>query len=372
MQKGIVAKVFIHTADVHLGYKQYKSVVREQDFFDTFLQFAERAEELKPDFTIIAGDLFDSRVIGPRVYSRASEILGVFTHPVICIEGNHDRQLSQEFTWMNLLAKEGKIILLSPDFKNNLFEEYDGERGYYVRIGDQVIKGMRYMGSMTKRCVSRLPLDEGDILILHTGVDKYSFVTTADLLSLKAKYIALGHYHDPFDVGKIHNPGSLETNSFAETHEKGFIVYDGKVKREPIKTRPFIREEVDVTGMGLEELKSALTINHPGAVVEVIATGVLGVSRNDFSFDVKGEALVYRVRDETVRPSQVVINAKGTRKEIEREVFHELNDELADFAIGLIEFLKSKPSTDKVIERFMEFNRGIHSDDAQQQASSLD
>ncbi|MEM3626953.1 MAG: DNA repair exonuclease [Candidatus Bathyarchaeia archaeon] len=49
---------FIHTADLHLGYSQYGLEVRREDFDRAFRELVDKTIELKPDFMIIAGDLF--------------------------------------------------------------------------------------------------------------------------------------------------------------------------------------------------------------------------------------------------------------------------------------------------------------------------
>ncbi len=49
---------FVHVADLHLGYAQYNLDVRRQDFDNTFKEVVDKTLELKPDFMIVAGDLF--------------------------------------------------------------------------------------------------------------------------------------------------------------------------------------------------------------------------------------------------------------------------------------------------------------------------
>ena len=49
---------FVHAADLHLGYAQYGLEVRRQDFDDAFSELVDKTIALKPDFMIIAGDLF--------------------------------------------------------------------------------------------------------------------------------------------------------------------------------------------------------------------------------------------------------------------------------------------------------------------------
>ncbi|UCC27349.1 MAG: DNA repair exonuclease, partial [Candidatus Bathyarchaeota archaeon] len=49
---------FVHVSDVHLGYSQYNSDVRRQDFSNVFKEIVDKTLKLKPDFMIVAGDLF--------------------------------------------------------------------------------------------------------------------------------------------------------------------------------------------------------------------------------------------------------------------------------------------------------------------------
>ena len=49
---------FVHAADLHLGYAQYGLEVRRQDFDEAFTELVDKTIALKPDFMIIAEDLF--------------------------------------------------------------------------------------------------------------------------------------------------------------------------------------------------------------------------------------------------------------------------------------------------------------------------
>ncbi|MCO5383725.1 MAG: metallophosphoesterase [Methanosarcina barkeri] len=51
----------LHTADTHLGYRQYHSEVRRKDFFAAFEVVVNDAIEMQIDAVVHAGDLFDSR-----------------------------------------------------------------------------------------------------------------------------------------------------------------------------------------------------------------------------------------------------------------------------------------------------------------------
>ena len=51
----------LHTADTHLGYRQYHSEARRKDFFAAFELVVNDAVEMQVDAVVHAGDLFDSR-----------------------------------------------------------------------------------------------------------------------------------------------------------------------------------------------------------------------------------------------------------------------------------------------------------------------
>jgi len=58
MVSGLKPFSFLHVADLHLGYSQYGLEVRREDFDRAFHELIDKTFELKPDFMIIAGDLF--------------------------------------------------------------------------------------------------------------------------------------------------------------------------------------------------------------------------------------------------------------------------------------------------------------------------
>src|SRR4030066_2125601 len=90
---GLRAFSFVHAADLHLGYSQYGLETRRQDFDNTFRELVEKTIALKPDFMIIAGDLFHqarpSNVTlenAIRNFRRLRDA-GI---PVLTVDGSHD------------------------------------------------------------------------------------------------------------------------------------------------------------------------------------------------------------------------------------------------------------------------------------------
>ena len=98
----------IHTADTHLGYKQYHSEVRRKDFFDAFEVVINDAVEMQIDAVVHAGDLFDSR--NPTLEDLLETInvlsrLKAACIPFFGIVGNHESK--QNTQWLDLLQEMG-------------------------------------------------------------------------------------------------------------------------------------------------------------------------------------------------------------------------------------------------------------------------
>lgn len=86
---------FIHTSDWHLGMQAHflpdEARARfAQDRFDAVRRIAQLAVQRSCQFVVVAGDVFDSNHVDPRVVERAIDALGTFTVPVFLLPGNHD------------------------------------------------------------------------------------------------------------------------------------------------------------------------------------------------------------------------------------------------------------------------------------------
>ncbi|MDE0200305.1 MAG: DNA repair exonuclease, partial [Caldilineaceae bacterium] len=84
---------FLHMADCHLGYRQYNSRERQNDFTRAYLEIVGIAIEKKVDFVLLAGDLFERRAIDPITLSHAItglERLKGAGIPCLAVEGNHE------------------------------------------------------------------------------------------------------------------------------------------------------------------------------------------------------------------------------------------------------------------------------------------
>ena len=84
---------FVHTSDLHLGYSQYGLEARRQDFDNAFAEIVEKTLQLKPDFMIVAGDLFhEARPSNVTLENaiRNFKRLRDAEIPILTVDGSHD------------------------------------------------------------------------------------------------------------------------------------------------------------------------------------------------------------------------------------------------------------------------------------------
>jgi len=377
---------FLHFADVHLGYQQYGSRERFDDFSRVYLHIVDQAIAQRVDFCLLAGDLFEKRTVDPLAMRVAIEGLRMLQEagiPVIAVEGNHEKaHYRDQYSWVDFLDALGYLHLLNPRFEDGhaILQPHGDEGGAYVDLplrhlrqgkpGGIRIYGLKYYGASTGK-VFRLFADalaELDcsnvnfaIVIAHAGLEgqlpRYSgTLTYNDLAPLyeRVDYLALGHIHKPYEVENwIYNPGSPETWNIEEVAwpERGYYVVeiepgsDPGHKAELIATprRPFhrLRLPVDV----LEEpnavydavrtllrRKDREIARDPAPVVELTLTGVLAFNRFDLDLDyVEGivqdaiSPLLVRVRNMTTPAEfEVTVDVEASRPELERSIVREL------------------------------------------------
>ena len=249
---------FLHVADVHLGFDRYNSRVRTQDFFHTLWDVFERyAIQTKVDFVVIAGDLFEHRMIQPAILNQAQLCLQKLQSadiPVIAIEGNHDNcPYGTKTSWLRYLSDWGLLKLLEPGQNETMYTPWDEEtkRGGYIDLDCGVrVLGSSWYGAAAPKAIEQIATAMADlpagptstVLLFHHGLEgqiaRYSgALLYRDLLPLKkagVDYLGLGHIHKYYTVENwVFNPGSLEANNIEEsTFERGALlveINDGQV-----------------------------------------------------------------------------------------------------------------------------------------------
>ena len=298
---------FLHLADIHLGFDRYNSPERTKDFFFALADALQKyaiAEAV--DFVIIAGDLFEHRVIQPAVLNQAQicfQQLQAANIPVLAIEGNHDNTpYGTSTSWLKYLSQWGLIRLLEPGnlaAGEPLYSPWDEtqNRGGYIDLSCGVrVLGSAWYGAAAVQAIAQIadaiptlpPGPETTVLMFHHGLEgqiaRYSgALRYSELLPLKeagVNYLALGHIHKNYSEGGwVFNPGSIEANNveegsfrrgvyLVETTEQGI---EATLKQD-YQQRQIVRLAVKVKG---EESQDEVIAMAQAQVADAIQNGQL-------------------------------------------------------------------------------------------------
>lgn len=368
---------FMHVADIHLGYQQYGSKERFNDFSQAFLYIVEQAIKQQVDFLLVAGDLFEKRTVDPlamRVAVEGLRMLHEANIPVVAVEGNHEKaHYRDQYSWVDFLDGLGYLHLLNPRFEDGraILEAHCAEGGAYVDLpGGIRVYGLKYYGASTGKVFDLFAqafaeMDHSNvqftILLAHAGLEgqlpRYSGTLTYDDLAPlygQIDYVALGHIHKSYMVDDwIYNPGSLETWSIEEVDwpERGYYLVEAQPGRDQghqaqlvvTPRRPFYRFRLEVDTLTepnavydqvrqlLKREGSSVTCE-PAPVVELTLGGMLLFDRMDLNLDyVKGlveeawSPLLARVQNKTTPAEfEVAVDVEASRPDLERAVIREL------------------------------------------------
>ncbi len=304
---------FVHAADLHLGYSQYGLDARRKDFDRAFQELVDKTVELKPDFMIIAGDLFHhahpSNVTlenAIRNFSRLRKA-GI---PVLTVDGSHDSAPN---------AVTG-TILYPLDSAGLIYHLPRHEGACWRKEGCCYVYGVPNF--RTRRKTEELlpafmeqnkPTPDPtlfSIFVLHMALDISSLTppymeaeAPPELIPEGFNYYAAGHVHKPyrdkFKTGMLVYSGSTETVSYNEAkNDKGFyyVEVDEKGTASPQfmrleSSRKFVVLEQDFTGVTpskITELAVQLVkgADEEGAIIVPVLRGVLPAEASRAEVDV--------------------------------------------------------------------------------------
>ena len=371
---------FLHLADIHLGFDRYNSPERTKDFFFALSDAIQRhAIAAQVDFVVIAGDLFEHRVIQPAILNQAQlcfQQLQAANIPILAIEGNHDNTpYGTSTSWLKYLSQWGLLQLLEPGnlaAGEPLYSSWDeaNRKGGYIDLacGVRVI-GSAWYGAAAVRAIGQIaeaiaalpPGPHTTVLLFHHGLEgqiaRYSgALRYSELLPLKeagVDYLALGHIHKNYSAGGwVFNPGSLEANN---VEEGGFTrgVYLVEVDaegihaelREDYRQRPIVRlviktqgsdSEADVVTRAKQAVEDAIATGHlvpeQHPIVELRIEGQIGFGRLELDtkqlqkdLQALSQALIFLLKYE-VEEKEVTepISSEASRDLIERSAFKDL------------------------------------------------
>lgn len=238
---------FVHVADLHLGYAQYNLDVRRQDFGNAFKEVVDKTLELKPDFMIVAGDLFHharpSNVTLETAITNFRRLreAGV---AVLAVDGGHDAAPNVVTgTILNPLDSAGLIYYL-PRHEGACWRN----ESCYVYGVPNFRTRRRTDEQLPPFLEQKKPSPDPslfNIFVFHMALD-LPYVTppymeaeaSPELIPEGFNYFAGGHVHKPsngkFKDGLLVYSGCTETVSYEDAEiEKGFYHVEVNEKGVP-------------------------------------------------------------------------------------------------------------------------------------------
>jgi len=304
---------FVHVADIHLGYEQYNLAARREDFDRTFGEVVEKTIAIKPDFMIIAGDLFhQARPSNATLEVAIKNFKKLSTEgiPVLAVDGSHDASPNMiTGTILNPLDSAGLIYYL-PRHEGACWENGNcyvyGVPNYRSRYRTEIQLPKFY--DMNK---PKPRPDAFNIFVFHMALDLPEIMkgrplqyaeASSDYVPTGFDYYAGGHIHTPwqfpFKKSRLVYSGSTETVTYEDaTVEKGFyhVVVQQKdeveITRCRLETpRRFKIIEKDYTGLTPQKITALAAeivkeVDEPETVIVPVLKGTLPVESSRRQID---------------------------------------------------------------------------------------
>ncbi len=333
----------LHTADTHLGYKQYHNEVRRKDFFEAFEIVIKDAIDMQVDAVVHAGDLFDSR--NPTLEDLLETInilsrLKAAGIPFFGIVGNHESK--QNTQWLDLLQEMRLAARL-------------GKKPRLVGDGDVAVYGI---DSVPR---SKIPLFDYSgfeapdasrlescrvMLVMHQIVQPFPYAEwdckeVLEKFPFKVDAVLLGDYHkyEKFKEGDtwVTYSGSTERNSTSEEEPRSYNIItisdEGlEISKRTIPTRHFLSIPVVLNGEDkpYEQIFSAVNEHLEELPESVVFLEISGDAGPVISFSeieeylLKKGALVPSVKDRRSKESFTEEALKVTFSDPDHAVANEI------------------------------------------------
>ncbi|MCW1293357.1 MAG: exonuclease SbcCD subunit D [Candidatus Parvarchaeota archaeon] len=269
---------FIHLGDTHIG-KVYKDETRNDDIKLAFSYFVNKAIEIKPDFIVHSGDLFNEGF--PRIEDLifvTDQLMKIKNAGIklFAIPGSHDVGYGEENSIIDIFDKsdlltnlnstkylkieDNEIILKGEKYKNAFIAGIKGKR---TRAQEDLFKKLKV--EMQDAWIK--------IFLFHHTIselgEEFKDIDINDLPK-GFDYYAAGHWHGhkdgiKYEKGIINYPGSLEYCDAFEIenyNERGFYLID--YDEEGIKNIEYINiptKQKEIIYLNVENLKASEIFN---------------------------------------------------------------------------------------------------------------
>ena len=264
---------FLHIADLHLGKSLYGvSMIDNQDQVFWVDRFLEKAEELRPDAVLIAGDIYDrSSPSGEAVmlFNRMLTELERMEIPVMMAAGNHDSGKRISFA-KTILAKQRIYIagVVEREIVHVTVPERDGSGEVtfwllpylFPAVAAQVLadESVGDYETAVRQILAQQKIDfsKRNVLLAHQNVTangkeaprggSESMVGGVGQVDYRVfdgfDYVALGHIHASYHVGRkeVRYAGSPLCYHFDETKQpkKGALLVEIGEKGSSVEITP--------------------------------------------------------------------------------------------------------------------------------------
>jgi DNA repair protein SbcD/Mre11 len=337
---------FVHAADLHLGYAQYGLEVRRQDFDNVFSEIVDKTVALKPDFMIIAGDLFHQ----PRPSNitlensvRSFKRLRDAGIPVLTVDGSHDSAPNSITSTILYPLDSAGLIHHLPRHEGACWRKEDCCYVYGIPNFRTRHKTEEVLPQFMMQNVPTPDPSLANIFVMHGAVDlpsvKPPYIEaelSPALLPEGFDYYAAGHVHERylanFKGGVLAYSGCTETVSYDEAkNKKGFyhvqVNEKGDFKPEIIELdspRKFVLLEKDFSGVNAHKITEQAAqlvkdADEEGAIIIPVLKGVLPVEASRTEIDV-GHIRAAAEKALLVHPI-VLLKESGVSEEIVRSIF---------------------------------------------------
>ncbi len=304
---------FVHTADLHLGYAQYGLEARRQDFDNVFKEIVDRTIELKPDFMIIAGDLFhQARPSNVTLENtiRSFKRLRDAGIPVLTVDGSHDLAPNSITSTILYPLDSAGLIFHLPRHEGACWRKPEACYIYGIPNFRSRRKTQEALPEFIQHNPPKPEPNLANIFVMHGAVDlpniKPPYIEAElpqELIPEGFNYYAAGHIHERF-IGKFKSgllaySGCTETVTYDEMkNAKGFFYVrvdeKGVFKPEPIELqspRRFVVIEKDFSGVNAHKItdqavKMVRDADEDGVVIIPVLRGTLPAEASRTEIDV--------------------------------------------------------------------------------------
>jgi len=240
----------IHTGDTHLGYRQYHSPARREDFAAAFRSVVEDAIDQNVDAVVHAGDLYHDRQPGLPDLLETIDILRPLKNadiPFLAVVGNHES--TRQGQWLDLFETLGLATRLDSNG---------------TEVGETTFYGLDYVPESKRDDLDydfSNPETEHAALVSHGLFTPFPHAnweieTVLEESNVEFDAVLLGDNHTP-DSADLEGTwvtycGSTERASASERDPRGYniVTFDdgASITRRGIDTRDFVFVDLELKG----------------------------------------------------------------------------------------------------------------------------